>query len=64
MIAFNELINACHNDLALFASHVIEFIKTLLNDKLIDFKGLGTDTVRESKAKQSETNVMLGDQQN
>ena len=46
MIAFNELIGACHSDLALFAVHVIEIIELLLKTDRVDLKAKAVETVR------------------
>eukprot|EP00011_Vannellida_sp_DIVA3-517-6-12_P004778 CAMPEP_0114614910 /NCGR_PEP_ID=MMETSP0168-20121206/5895_1 /TAXON_ID=95228 ORGANISM="Vannella sp., Strain DIVA3 517/6/12" /NCGR_SAMPLE_ID=MMETSP0168 /ASSEMBLY_ACC=CAM_ASM_000044 /LENGTH=805 /DNA_ID=CAMNT_0001825969 /DNA_START=30 /DNA_END=2443 /DNA_ORIENTATION=+ len=44
MHIFNELIKACHTDLALFASHVREMMRVLFSSSQLEHKELGTDT--------------------
>ena len=48
MTIFNELINTCHGDLALFASPVCEMMILLLSSSSMDHKSIGTETVSDS----------------
>lgn len=45
MTIFNELINTCHGDLALFAAPVCEMLTILLSSSSKDHKALATETV-------------------